>query len=115
MAKAMAKIVVLVEPNVTERLTRELQSPAPRRRLAALQATQLLDCADQVSQTLMPLLDDPRLEVRVRTIDLLGALGHEALEQLIPELLTDANTDIQDAANRAVRRMKRTKSKVTKQ
>ncbi|MEZ6076671.1 MAG: hypothetical protein R3C56_13715 [Pirellulaceae bacterium] len=115
MAKAMAKIVVLVEPNVTERLTRELQSPAPRRRLAALQATQLLDCADLVSQTLMPLLDDPRLEVRVRTIDLLGALGHEALEQLIPELLADANTDIQDAANRAVRRMKRTKAKVTKQ
>ncbi len=114
MAKAMASIVVLVEPNVSERLTRELQSPAPRRRLAALQATQLLDCADQVSQTLMPLLDDPRLEVRVRTIDLLGALGHEALEHLLPELLADANTDIQDAASRALRRMKRARFKVDK-
>lgn len=114
MAKAMASIVVLVEPDVTERLTHELQSPAPRRRLAALQATQLLGCADLVSQTLMPLLEDPRLEVRVRTIDLLGALGHEALEQRLPQLLTDANTDIQDAANRAVRRMKRTRSKAAK-
>ena len=97
-----------------DRLTRELQSPAPRRRLAALQVTQLLECADQVSQSLMPLLDDPRLEVRVRTIDLLGALGHEALEYLIPELLSDANTDIQDAANRALRRMKRARLKVAK-
>ncbi len=111
LCKAMAGIVIAVEPNVTERLTRELQSPAPRRRLAALQATQLLDCADQVSETLMPLLEDPRLEVRVRIIDLLGALGHEALEQLIPQLLADASTDIQDAANRATRRMKRAKQK----
>ncbi len=111
MCRAMASIVLLVETDVTERLTRELQSPAPRRRLAALQATQLLSCGEQVSQTLMPLLDDPRLEVRVRTIDLLGALGHEALEQLIPELLEDASTDIQDAASRAVRRMKRIRQK----
>jgi hypothetical protein len=111
MCKAMASIVMLVETDMTERLTRELQSPAPRRRLAALQATQLLDCAHKVSQALMPLLDDPRLEVRVRTIDLLGALGHESLEKMIPELLADANTDIQDAASRAVRRMKRAKLK----
>lgn len=114
MAKAMASIVVLVEPNVTESLTRELHSPAPRRRLAALQVTQLLDCANQVSQALMPLLEDPRLEVRVRTIDLLAALGHESLDQLIPEFLADVNTDIQDAANRAVRRMKRMKLKIGK-
>ncbi len=113
MCKAMASIVVQVEPDVTERLTTELQSPAPRRRLAALQATQLLECADQVSQTLMPLLDDPRLEVRVRTIDLLGALGHESLETYLPELLADASTDIQDAANRAVRRMNRKKRKAS--
>ncbi len=109
MCKAMASIVVLVEPDVTERLTNELQSPAPRRRLAALQATELLECADKVTQILLPLLDDPRLEVRVRTIDLLGALGHESLETLIPQLLVDASTDIQDAANRAVRRLNRRK------
>ncbi|MCA9132576.1 MAG: hypothetical protein KDA45_05465 [Planctomycetales bacterium] len=107
MCKAMARIVVLVEPDATQRLTRELQSPAPRRRLAALQAVQLLDCAEGVSKALMPLLEDPRLEVRVRTIDLLGALGHEALEEMIPRLLEDASTDIQDAASRAVRRMRR--------
>jgi hypothetical protein len=111
LCKAMAGIVVSVETDVTERIISELQCPAPRRRLAALQVTQLLDCADAVSQALMPLLDDPRLEVRVRTIDLLGALGHEALEQLIPQLLDDASTDIQDAANRAARRMKRAKHK----
>lgn len=111
MCKAMASIVVIVEPDVTERLTNELQCPAPRRRLAALQATQLLDCVDQVSKILLPLLDDPRLEVRVRTIDLLGALGHESLETLLPQLLIDASTDIQDAANRAVRRLNRQKQK----
>jgi hypothetical protein len=109
MCRAMARIVKLVEKDVTESLTKELQSPAPRRRLAALQATQLLECADDVSQILLPLLNDPRLEVRVRTIDLLGALGHESLETLIPELLQDASTDIQDAANRAVRRIQRIK------
>ncbi len=109
MCRAMASIVLLTETDIAPRLTRELQSPAPRRRLAALQVVQLLSCVDQVSQTLMPLLDDPRLEVRVRTIDLLGALGHEALEQLIPALIEDASTDIQDAAHRAVRRIKRFK------
>ncbi len=112
MCQAMAQIVVLVEPDVTERLTHELQSPAPRRRLAALQATQLLSCVDQVSKALMLLLEDPRLDVRVRTIDLLGALGHESLEHLIPRLLADASTDIQDAAGRAVRRLNRRKKQV---
>ena len=110
MCKSMASIVVLFETELTQRLTRELQSPAPRRRLAALQVIELLECSQEIGQTLMPLLKDPRLEVRVRTIDLLSALGHEALEQLIPELLDDANTDIQDAANRAARRLQRPKT-----
>lgn len=114
MCRAMAKIVTLVETDAADCLTRELQSPAPRRRLAALQVIQLLSCVDRVSQTLLPLLEDPRLEVRVRTIDLLGALGHEALEHMIPELLKDASTDIQDAANRAVRRIDRIKKKASR-
>jgi len=107
MCKAMASIVVLAEKNIDETLCRELQSPAPKRRLAALQVTEMLDCTDSVSRWLMPLLDDSRLDVRVRVIDLLSALGHESLETLIPELLQDASTDIQDAANRAVRRLNR--------
>lgn len=111
MCKSMASIVILLETDLTQRLSRELQNPAPRRRLAALQVIELLECAQAVSQTLMPLLKDPRLEVRVRTIDLLAALGHEALEELIPDLLTDANTDIQDAANRAALRLRRTNAK----
>jgi HEAT repeat protein len=115
MCKAMANIVVIAEANCTQKLTAELQSPAPKRRLAALQVTQLLGCSRQVSDALMPLLDDPRLEVRVRTIDLLGALGHERLEQMIPELLEDASTDIQDAASRAVRRMLRHKQQSSAQ
>lgn len=110
MCKSMASIVVLFETDLTQRLTRELQNPAPRRRLAALQVIELLECSHEIGQTLMPLLKDPRLEVRVRTIDLLSALGHEALEQLIPDLLDDANTDVQDAANRAVRRLQRPKT-----
>lgn len=112
MCKSMSSIVVLVETDVTQRLTQELQNPAPRRRLAALQVIELLECADAISQTLMPLLKDPRLEVRVRTIDLLAALGHESLEQLLPQLLADANTDIQDAANRAARRLQRAKTEI---
>ncbi len=107
MCKAMAGIVVLTEKNVGETLSRELQCPSPKRRLAALQVTEMLGCSESVSQWLMPLLDDPRLDVRVRVIDLLSALGHESLETLIPELQQDASTDIQDAANRAVRRLNR--------
>jgi hypothetical protein len=111
MCQAMAGVVVRVEPDATEKLTRELQSPAPKRRLAALQVTQLMGCTDQVSHALMPLLEDPRLEVRVRAIDVLGALGHEVLEQLIPQWLADASTDIQEAASRAVRRQNRSRKK----
>ncbi len=110
LCRSMASIVTLVESDLPERLTRELQNPAPQRRLAALQVIELLGCAQSISQALLPLLNDPRLEVRVRTIDLLAALGHEALEQLIPALLADANTDIQDAANRAARRLQRGKA-----
>lgn len=107
MCKAMANIVVKTETGIDEILSRELQSPSPKRRMAALQITEMLNCGDKVSKWLMPLLDDPRLEVRVRVIDLLSALGHESLESLIPELLADASTDIQDAANRALRRKMR--------
>jgi hypothetical protein len=107
MCKAMASIVVITERNIDEVLSLELQSPAPKRRLAALQVTEMLGCTDSVSRWLMPLLEDSRLDVRVRVIDLLSALGHESLETLIPELLQDASTDIQDAANRAVRRLNR--------
>jgi hypothetical protein len=107
MCRAMANIVVKTEIGIDETLSRELQNPSPKRRLTALQITEMLGCGDKVSQWLMPLLDDPRLDVRVRVIDLLSALGHESLDTLIPELLKDASTDIQDAANRALRRKSR--------
>ena len=107
MCRAMAKVVAQRETEVEQMLSQELQSPAPKRRLAALQVTEMLECTDKVSEWLMPLLDDSRLEVRVRVIDLLGALGNDALELMIPRLLDDASTDIQDAANRALRRLNR--------
>lgn len=107
MCKAMAQVVRIVETDVSVPLSRMLQSPAPKRRMAALQVTQLLECADSVKDTLMPLLNDDRLEVRVRVIDLLSDLGYEPLEEEIPNLLNDASTDIQDAANRALRRFHR--------
>lgn len=110
MCKAMARLVK-VDDEVTDTLTRQLQNPAPKKRLAALQVTQLLGCADQITDALTPLLEDPRLEVRVKVIDLLSALGHEPLEEMLPQLLDDASTDIQDAANRAIRRIRRMRQK----
>lgn len=107
MCKAMAEIVAVSEINLNESLSRELQCSSPKRRMAALKITEILGCTDKVTEWLMPLLNDPRLDVRVRVIDLLSALGHESLESLIPQLLCDASTDIQDAANRAIRRLNR--------
>lgn len=110
MSKTMACIVRLADRNVGGALCRELQCPSPKRRLSALQVTEMLECADQVSEQLIPLMEDSRLDVRVRTIDVLSALGHESLEQMIPQLMTDASTDVQDAANRAARRFQRRKA-----
>ena len=90
-----------------ERLCEELQSPAPKRRLAALQLTHLVGVSDAVAEQLLPLLRDARLEVRIRAIDLLSAFGHESLKKIVPSLLEDVSTDIQDAAHRAVRRLRR--------
>ncbi|QDV21756.1 HEAT repeat domain-containing protein [Aureliella helgolandensis] len=109
MSKAMASVVKVIERDVEETLCEELQSPAPKRRLAALQVTQILGAIEVVSHELLPLLHDPRLEVRVRMIDVLSALGFEELETLLPKLLDDASTDIQDAARRAERRLTRSK------
>ena len=55
----------------------------------------------------MQLLDDPRLSVRVSVIELLSAARHAAFEAMLPELLNNASTDIQDAARRAMRRIER--------
>jgi hypothetical protein len=107
LCKTLAGIVRIADSNLAEPLSRELQCPAPKRRLAALQITEMLGCGGEVSEHLVPLIDDARLDVRVRAIDVLSALGHNSLETMIPILLQDASTDIQDAASRAVRRMQR--------
>ena len=108
MCQAMAHIVGLMDSNIADYLVKELESPSPKRRLAALQVTQLLGLSEAVGRSLTPLLDDPRLEIRVRVIDVLSALGDSSIDLLLPQLLSDASTDIQDAASRALRRRQRT-------
>lgn len=111
MCRAMGEVVHEVDTDVAKKLSAELQSPAPKKRLAALQVAQILRCAEEVSGALLKLVDDSRLEVRVRVIDVLSSLGYEPLEAMIPDLLEDTSTDIHDAANRAMRRFRRAKKK----
>lgn len=110
MCKAMAQLVKSLDDAIPEALERHLDSPAPKRRIAALQAAQMLECAEEITNSLLPLLEDSNLEVRVRTIDLLAAMGYAPLESMIPTLLNDASTDIQDAANRAIRKLHRARN-----
>lgn len=111
LCKAMARIVRLTEDELPRKLVTEMHSPSPKRRIASIQATQLLDLSRAVSEELLPMVHDPRLEIRVRVIDLLSALGHEALNDLLPKLLDDASTDVQEAAARAIRRLARRRAK----
>ena len=103
----MARIVSRVDSDVIPQLLNELENPSPKRRLMALQVIQLLDVTSEINQRLLPLVDDSRVEVRVRAIDLLGALLSPELAEILPGLLLDPTTDVQDAAMRAQRRMQR--------
>ncbi len=107
MCKAMAHVVRITNSDITSDLVRELESPAPKRRLAALRATQMLSHSESVSQLLLHLLEDPRIDIRVRVIDLLSELDGDVLELLIPVWLEDVSTDIQEAAKRVIRRRER--------
>ncbi len=111
LCKSMARIVRQTEEDLPRKLIAEMHSPSPKRRVAAIQATQMLELSQVVSEELLPMVHDPRLEIRVRVIDLLSALGHRALDELLPRLLDDASTDVQEAAARAVRRQAKRKSK----
>lgn len=105
MCRSMAEIVKTADPKATHNVSRHLRSPAPRKRIAALQAVEMLDCAHDLIDELLPMLDDPRLDVRVRVIDILSVSRFEPFEAMIPDLLNDVSTDIQDAAERALARM----------
>ncbi len=109
MCKAMAHVVCLMNIDLTGVLVKELESPSPKKRLAALRATQILSQSETVSKYLLPMLEDPRLEVRVRVIDLLSELDSELLDRMLTSWLDDVNTDIQEAAKRAMRRRDRLK------
>jgi len=109
MCKAMAHVVNLMNSDLTGFLVKELESPSPKKRMAALRATQMLNQSETVSLYLLPMLEDPRLEVRVRVIDLLSELGSEVIDRLLPSWLRDVNTDIQEAAKRIMRRRERLK------
>lgn len=110
MCRMMADIVALVDKNKLAVLVKNLDSPAPKKRIAALQAVEYLNCVSEVRDSVLSLLNDPRLEVRVRAIDTLSQSNDDSLLKIIPTLLADANTDIVDAANRASRRIERMKT-----
>ncbi len=103
----MAQVVCKLDPDVIPQLLKALESPAPRKRIIALQAIRLMELKSEVNERLLPLVHDPRLEVRIPAIDLLAALGAPQLIDLLPELLNDPTTDVQDAALRAQRRLLR--------
>ncbi|MCA9195275.1 MAG: hypothetical protein KDB03_26070 [Planctomycetales bacterium] len=110
MCKAMAEIVRRIDSDITTPLAAELDSPAPKRRLDAMQVIQHLDLISHFSSQLMQLLDDPRVEIRVRAIDMLSVLENDPLEFMLPKLLEDLSSDVQEAAGRALRRRKRNKA-----
>ncbi len=107
LCRALAQVVTRIEPDIIPQLLKALESPAPKRRLMALQVIRLLEVSEEVTKRLLPLVHDPRMEVRVPAIDLVSALGAPELEELLPELLADPTTDVQDAAIRAQRRLER--------
>jgi len=100
-SRALASIVRCIQPDVVPQLLAELENPAACRRLLALQVIQMMDAASEVTEKVLPLVYDPRIEVRVRTIELLGALKSPELLVILPELLTDPTTDVMEAAQRA--------------
>lgn len=107
LCRALAQVVCRLDPEVVPQLLKALESPAPRKRIIALQAIRLMDLKSEVNERLLPLVHDPRLEVRIPAIDLLAALGAPQLVELLPELLDDPTTDVQEAALRAKRRLLR--------
>ncbi len=110
LCRAMAILTAHVDQSTKVKLAKELRSVSPRRRMLALQIVQMLDCAEEMAEPLLELLQDGKLEMRVKVIDVLSSIGYSPLEAMIPALLTDTNTDIQDAADRARRRFKQLKA-----
>ncbi|MGN6133627.1 MAG: HEAT repeat domain-containing protein [Aureliella sp.] len=104
LCRTLARIVSRAEPDAVQQLLKALENPSPKRRLLALQVIQMLDATAEISQRLLPLVHDSRVEVRVRAIDLLAALECAELFEVLPMLLDDPTTDVQDAARRALRR-----------
>ncbi|MCC6509554.1 MAG: hypothetical protein IT423_10630 [Pirellulaceae bacterium] len=107
LCRVMAQVVRHIEPDVVPQLLKALESPAPKKRIMALQVIRLLDVSSEINDRVLPLVHDSRVEVRVPAIDLLAALGAPELFEMLPELLNDPTTDVQDAALRAKRRLER--------
>lgn len=107
LCKILASIVSRIDEDVIPHLLKELESPAPRRRILALQVIQMLEVTSAINEQLLPLVTDSRIEVRVRAIDLLAAMRSQELAEMLPTLLMDPTTDVQEAAARAQRRLQR--------
>ncbi|MFO1065954.1 MAG: hypothetical protein U0892_18990 [Pirellulales bacterium] len=101
-AEGFAHILYRVHPEVLDELVKELGSPAPRRRAAAIEALHLFEELPQIEKELVNLIYDPQLPVRLSVIDLLMRLNSRVLFRFIPKLLEEPTTDIQDAAARAL-------------
>jgi hypothetical protein len=105
--RCLARIVLLIDPAATEEMLMQLTSPSPQRRLQAVQALDLFETLPQVYPQLLPLVHDPQLPVRLAAIKALSRIGAPELVPLLPGLLAEPTTDIQDAAQHALRRMQR--------
>lgn len=110
LCRIMAEIVAVTDANSIHSLDGQLLSPAPKKRLAAVRAIDWLECGDLFQCRLLSLINDSSLEIRVSVIDTLSNLNDDLMEDLIPQLLQDPNSDIVDAASRASRRMERLQS-----
>lgn len=107
LCRAMASIVRKLETEYEEILTRQLQSPAPNRRAAALQVVGLMDVVEKMAPQIVLLMDDPKVEIGAQAIDLLSGIAHPAVIGRLPSLLDDPSSDIRDAAARAQRKHER--------
>ncbi len=105
--RVMANIVMHAEESPVQKLVAKLKDPSHSRTLVALQVVQWFQCAEAIKEQLPALVRDPRPEVRTQAIDILSALEGPNVEDFILQLLQDVNSDIADAAHRAVDRRER--------
>lgn len=109
LCRTMATIVSRTDKNSIQPIESMLVSPSPKKRLIGLRIVEWLHCGNQFKKHLLTLVNDSSLEVRVRAIDTLSSMNDQVIEEMIPRLLQDTNSDVVEAAERAFRRLERQK------